>query len=310
MKIRPMLASATPESLSTLHYPVLASPKIDAIRCLILSAEDYEQQTGNECYTDAVPVTRKLKPIPNRYVREMLSQRDLIGLDGELAVGLPTGQDVMQRATSGLMSHDGQPDFHFHVFDNWTRGKTPFNRVYHHLQSLTLPPYISILPQKIILSAELLSEFEEECLTLKYEGAVTRLPDSPYKFNRSTPREQYLVKIKQYKTSEAKIVGFNPWYHNANPLEQDELGYAKRSSHQENKVAAEMLGSFQVEKDNILFSVGGGMTHQQRFLYWKMREELLADGYHVTYKHFANSGVKNKPRQPIFLNLRHPSDMS
>lgn len=52
--INPMLATAV-ENLDVLKYPVLVSPKLDGIRCLII---------------DGVAMSRSLKPIPNKHVQE------------------------------------------------------------------------------------------------------------------------------------------------------------------------------------------------------------------------------------------------
>ena len=51
---KPML-SATCKDSSQLVYPVLVTPKLDGIRCLV-------KDTG--------VVSRTLKPIPNKYIRK------------------------------------------------------------------------------------------------------------------------------------------------------------------------------------------------------------------------------------------------
>src|SRR5580658_4211357 len=93
--IRPMLA-ATLTDLSVIRYPVLATPKLDGIRCLVI---------------DGKAVSRTFKPIPNRYTRNYLEEcakkdQDFNWLDGELTVG-----DKFQDCSSGIMSHDGCPKF-------------------------------------------------------------------------------------------------------------------------------------------------------------------------------------------------------
>lgn len=307
MKIRPMLAAKTPDSLESLRYPVYASPKIDGIRCLILSAADYEAQTNKKSPRDYIAVSRTLKPIPNLHIQHCLDDPAFLGFDGELAVGPPNSPNLMQETMSGCTTRSGAPDFTYWVFDNWTRCKTPFSRIAAYYQTITPPSQVRFLPQVLVHDAEELAAYEQEMLADGYEGVIVRCPNSPYKFNRSTQREQYLTKIKRFATSEAEIVGFTPWYHNANDAELDERGYIKRSTHQANKVAAEMLGSFKVRENNMLFGVGGGMTIEQRIHFWRIRESLL--GQHLTYKHFAASGVKDNPRHTIFVSLRHEIDL-
>ncbi|KKL60017.1 hypothetical protein LCGC14_2209470, partial [marine sediment metagenome] len=60
MKIeRPMLAATVAyDDLEKVEWPVLCSPKIDGIRCLI--------------HPELGPVTRSFKPLPNEHVRERL----------------------------------------------------------------------------------------------------------------------------------------------------------------------------------------------------------------------------------------------
>src|SRR6187549_3347693 len=108
---KPMLSGKLTDP-HALAYPVLASPKLDGIRCLILNG---------------VPVSRNLKHIPNDAVRGMLT--GLPPMDGELVVGPVNGTDVFQRTSSGVMSKDGVPKFTFWVFDVITAQHTmPFNQ--------------------------------------------------------------------------------------------------------------------------------------------------------------------------------------
>src|SRR4051812_33650187 len=93
---KPLLASAV-ENLDDIKFPVIASPKLDGIRCLKI---------------DGKVVSRNFKPIPNRYIREALEYILPNGADGEIIVG-KTFQDV----SSGVMSHDGEPEFIYHMFD-------------------------------------------------------------------------------------------------------------------------------------------------------------------------------------------------
>ena len=67
--MKPLLAY-TVSDLAAVRFPVLASPKLDGVRCVI---------------RDGVAMTRTLKPIPNRHVRAMLAH--LPDLDGELIAG-------------------------------------------------------------------------------------------------------------------------------------------------------------------------------------------------------------------------------
>jgi len=54
------------------------------------------------------------------------------------------------------------------------------------------------------------------------------------------------------------------------------------------------------------FSIGTGLTALQRGVFWARQDDYL--GKTVKYKFFP-VGVKDKPRHPVFLGLRHPEDM-
>ena len=102
---RPLLAAkTTDEDLRRLTWPMLASPKIDGIRALVVGGK---------------LVSRTLKPIPNKYTQALFGRPELEGLDGELVVGQPWDRNLMQQTTSGVMSHGGEPPVWYHVFDKW-----------------------------------------------------------------------------------------------------------------------------------------------------------------------------------------------
>jgi DNA ligase-1 len=109
---RPMLAASTKsEDLSRLPFPMLASPKIDGVRALVV---------------DGVLVSRTLKPIPNKHVQALFGRAEYEGLDGELTVGPSNDHNVMQATMSGVMSEDGEPNVMWNVFDLWTAAPAPF----------------------------------------------------------------------------------------------------------------------------------------------------------------------------------------
>ena len=65
---KPMLASKC-ENPHLLPFPVLATPKLDGIRCLKLGGK---------------ALTRSFKPISNRFAREWIEANLPDGVDGEL----------------------------------------------------------------------------------------------------------------------------------------------------------------------------------------------------------------------------------
>ena len=132
---------------------------------------------------------------------------------------------------------------------------------------------------------------------------------SPYKFGRSTLKEGYLLKVKKWEDSEARIVGYENLQTNLNEAVIDERGYTKRSSAKEGKVDTESLGALFVKdlQTGVEFKVGSGFTQDERERMWADQDNLI--GKIITYKYFP-VGVKDKPRFPIFKGFRSLEDMA
>ena len=286
-----------------IKYPVLASPKIDGIRCRI---------------HNGVAMSRSWKPLPNRYIQQWFSRQHMLdGLDGELAVGNAWDKNLMQQTTSGIMSEDGEPEFTFWVFDFFTQPNLKFELRHLDLtngfadfekQNRQFLSRVKLLSHMLIRNDDELAIYEAEYLEKGYEGVMIRSLDGIYKEGRSTSREGILIKVKRFKDSEAEIVGFQEFMHNANELEQDAYGHAKRSSHQANKVPMNMLGAFLCRDvhSGQEVSIGTGFTHEQRRDYWNDRTVMI--GATVKYKFF-DHGIKEAPRHPVFLGFRDKRDM-
>ena len=298
--LRPMLAGKAPEDLERLRYPLLASAKLDGIRCLISNGQ---------------AVTRTLKPIPNHYIRSILSQPEFNGLDGEIIIGSASDPNCMQHTSSGVMSYDGEPDFAFYVFDKWNR-TVDFETIQWSLASQYSAPFLIAHPHVTIGNYKQLESFEEEVLEAGYEGLILRDPRGPYKFNRSTTREGWMLKLKRFDQNEAVIIGFEELFHNDNEPTLDERGYTKRATRQDFLSPGGMLGAFFCKMlhpetkqplEGSAFSVGSGFTTAQRAQYWKNREDLF--GRIITFKHFAKQGVLHAPRHPIFIGFRDERDL-
>lgn len=295
--MKPMLGVAAPKDLV---YPLYASVKIDGVRAVC---------------KDGKVLSRKLIPIPNKFIQETLGGGVLDGLDGELAVGPAWSQGLMQTTMSGVMTHEGQPDFNFHVFDYWTQPKKPYDKRLQDLRhGFTKElqqrfPRIQIIDQHIVYNDFELEVLEAMVLEQGYEGLMVRAPDAPYKYGRSTAKEGYLLKLKRFVDGEAVVIGFVEQLHNANELTQDELGHAKRSKRKEGMVPAGTLGALQVRDlvTNIEFELSGFKDAEAQYI-WDNRPDYI--GKFAAYKHFNQSGVKVKPRIAVFKGFRDARDMS
>lgn len=295
--MKPMLAAAT--TGENITYPVLVSPKLDGIRCLIV---------------DGKVVSRSLKPIPNEHVQRLYGHEIYNGLDGELIVGDATAKNAFNSTTSGIMSKDGNPDITFFVFDDFSNPTLPFKeRFVNAIERITKDDgkyhqYFAPVGHAIIEDFEKLDESENNVLRMGYEGLMIRDPMGEYKFGRSTLKQGWLLKLKRFEDSEAQIIGYQQLMHNTNEAKKNELGYQERSSKKEGKEPKPMIGAIKVKdlKTGVEFDIGTGFDRKQRRKLWRGREYLF--GKIVKYK-YQPTGVKEKPRFPVFLGFRSKDDM-
>jgi DNA ligase-1 len=297
--LKPMLAETLElddNSLSSVAYPVLASPKLDGIRCLKL---------------DGRALSRKFLDIPNEHIRKMISSAGVVnGCDGELMT-----KGSFNDVQSGIMSEDGIPNFQYYVFDYVSTSlKEPYSSRIKKLEALTLPDFcVKVLPKQINNKEELLA-YEKECLDSGHEGVMIRKPDGPYKCGRSTVKEAYLLKVKRFKDSEALVIGFEEMMHNENEAIEDELGHTKRSKCKANMVPANTLGKFLVREvgetpwrgREFAIGTGEGLTADLRKEIWGNRSKYL--GKLVVYKYQVH-GIKDLPRIPTWKGFRDPRDL-
>jgi DNA ligase-1 len=287
--MKPMLAYS-PKSLDELHFPLLASPKLDGVRALSI---------------DGSLMSRKLKVIPNAYLQHYLSHVEYHGWDGELVAGEPTGQGVFHRTTSAVMSEGGAPQVTFWVFDRWDLHQEAYiERIRHLPQELAMDPdgLVIVKPLKhvTIRNRNHLDRYEAVCLEQGYEGVMVRDPFGGYKFGRSGKTDKWLCKIKRFADAEAECIGVVEQMRNDNPQIINELGLNKRTSHKANKVAKGTLGTLVCRlPSGVEFEIGTGMDVATRDRLWS-NPPL---GKQIKFK-FQPTGIKDKPRFPVYLGIR------
>lgn len=314
---KPML-SATLDRKIPIKFPVLASPKLDGFRCLIV---------------DGVPLTRSLKhPIPNKVVEQQLS--GMPWFDGEILVGAPNAPGVLRKTQSGINSEDGSPDWTYYVFDTCdpTEANVPFQqrlkrieeRVIRARSRLAEPHRLVHLPHRYIYSSLELTHYEEDVVAAGYEGVMIRDPMGTYKWGRSTAREGGLIKIKRWEDAEAKIVGVYEELENRNEAVINALGKTERSSHKDNKVGKNTLGGYHCVtyrgpeegtwsfagsegREEVKFDLGAAAntTREERDQLWARRDSLI--GQLVTFKYQVRPGA-DAPQHPVFKDFRTASE--
>lgn len=275
---RPMLAKRL-KSLEDLAFPVLLTPKIDGIRCLVV---------------DGQALTRSFKPIPNVHIRECIERYVPEGADGELIV-----PGDFQSVQSAVMSEDGTPSFQYMVFDYAPCLTVPYSERASRLTSWA--SFVTPVYPVLVSTVDEFLAFESSCLTQGYEGVIGRVPSSVYECKRS----KLMFKFKRYTDAEAVVIGFEEQLQNCNEIEYNVFGYAKRPGGKEGKEGKNTLGSFLVRDvlTSVTFSVGTGLglTAALRQQIWDNQEQYL--GKTITYR-YQEVGTDMRPRFPVWLGFR------
>jgi DNA ligase 1 len=284
------------KSLARVQWPMLASPKLDGVRCHVI---------------ERIAVSRNLLPFRNATLQRMIGRLKLEGLDGELMVGDPLHPEAFRRC-GVTNSFDGDlSELMFYVFDDFTNPHKPFvdrlARVSARIAKARIP-YVQAVPHTVVRNVKELAKYEAQCLKQGYEGVMLRAPHGPYKYGRATFNEGYLIKVKQFEDSEAIILGCEELMHNANDKTLVKNGKAIRNHKLEGLVGMNRLGAYEVQdvKTGITFSVGSGFTDAERMDLWDGAN--LNIGKVIKYRYFP-TGSKDKPRFPTFLGFRDPADL-
>jgi DNA ligase-1 len=287
------------EDIERIPYPVYGTPKIDGIRCFIAEGQ---------------ATSRSGKPIRNAYISDRIANLPEYceGLDGELVTYTNGKMDAFNTVQSKVMTGVGKPDFKYLVFDHCITHAEAYNERVLRLLRLDLERnWIEKILPVSIMNVNQLEAYESDMLEQGFEGICLRKPFSTYKEGRSTWNEFYLAALTRWTRAECRIIGFEEQESNQNEAFINELGYSKRTTHQEGKVLTGTLGKFLVEdiETGEKFSVGGGqgVTAEFRQNVWDNKVFYL--GKIFTYKH-KSFGRKEAPRHPQFVGFRDKDDMS
>lgn len=296
---RPLLAATYTDELE-LSFPLLGSPKLDGQRVCILEGQ---------------AVSRSLKPIANRALREILSNPLLDGLDGEVLAGDPNSDRAFNNTIRKISAHNADPDgLIFYCFDSFDDPTLPFVQRLERTKAKVEIARAAGLPvdflhhEEITSTAQMLSMYRRN-LDKGLEGLMLRKADAQYRFGRSTPKSGELYKLKEFATAEAEIIGWEPLYRNHNEKVKNALGLSERSTAQAGKVADDLVGALQVRDllSGVEFRIGSGFTQEDRERMWEDRDSLV--GQVVVYKS-AQAGIVDLPRHPVWLGMRSREDMS
>jgi DNA ligase-1 len=288
----PILAAKKPV-FENIKFPVLATPKIDGIRCIKVNGQ---------------ALSRSFKPIPNHHIRNWIEANCPDGFDGEILCG-----DGFNDVQSMVMGREGTPNFTYLVFD--------------YVKDSLIKPYVDrindllayvprsnenlkYLNPEVANNLEELKEIMARHLAEGHEGTMIRDPGSPYKCGRASLKEGYLTAIKYFEDGEAEVIGFEELMHNENEQTKDAFGHSERSSKKENMVAGNTLGALLVRRaDGVEFKIGTGqgLTAALRKEIWDNKDKYLGKLAHYRSQ---PHGVKDKPRIPVWHGFRSKEDVS
>lgn len=289
-----------------LQFPYMLTPKIDGYRCVV---------------RNGVALTSSLKPFPNKYLQKVLGVPECEGFDGELVIGNPTDSSVF-RNSGALRKIEGEPDFGFFVFDDFSNphldAHARFEKMQRRIKALphgsTASMRVIAVPVKLVQDEAQLEAAESKLVAEGYEGVMLRQPNGPYKYGRSTVKENLLLKVKTFLDGEAVIIGFEEQMLNTNEKVTDANGRSKRSSAKAGKVGKGTLGNLLVRGINGKFKdvefevgTGEGLTHALRQHIWNTRERFM--GKVITYKS-QDVGGYDKPRIPVYKGFRDPAELT
>ncbi len=297
MELKPMKApSESVVDLASLRYPAFLSPKIDGMRALGKSSR---------------LLSSSLSAFPNDHLNRMMSDFGLHGIDGEIVVGEPYGQDVLRRTMSGITSQQGEPDFMLYAFDMWDSPAGFRDRqvaLQERIHNLThrARSRVRVVPQVLVELPGEAAQLEDTWLEMGFEGAMYRSPDGRYKFGRCTWREANVLKIKRFEDAEAVLVGLDEAMANGNGLAPS----GRRSTHRAGLLGKGELGMLHAMdlRTGAAIRVGPGrLTKTERVAIFRDPDRFMKRIF--TYKHFPH-GRHEAARHPTFKCWRDPIDLS
>lgn len=252
--------------------PHMIQPKLDGERCRAIFDENgYVRLLSSE--------ENEFISIP--HINLQLSSLELknIELDGELYVhGMPFEQihSIVSRKQN---LHEDSLHMEYHVFDLVLNADTEFRFLAKDqlFNQIKLPSVKNVRHFEAETLDDIMLYFDLFCKE-GFEGFVLRNRHGFYTRSRSTN----LMKFKPKK---------NDLYQIVDTVEEISI----------NGIPKGTLGAIACISDNTVFTVGSGLTADQRRELWKERESLVGKWCEVQYQHITTG--KRVPRFPVFVRI-------
>jgi DNA ligase-1 len=318
MKFKPILAPNEQPKLENINYPILASYKLDGIRCIV-----YKGQL----------LSRSLKPIQNKQLKKRLKpiadycEKYSLILDGEIYSPDLTFQEI----TRYVMTQDFEDkksvkkfgkileipeSLKFYCFDclkikaDGIENHTPFmTRLGYAIEIYTMFKTLMVfVKHERVDNLEEVRTLFEEALEGGYEGLILRYTEGYYKFGRCTIKEGNIFKVKPFRTFDAVIKEVTQGtVVNPNAEKKiNELGRSVTSKKKDDRILVNKVRDFVVDYNGHELKVtSSSLTHEERERLWNIRETLI--GKTIEYKGML-IGSKNTVRHPVFIRFREDKD--
>ena len=252
--------------------PYLVQSKLDGERCrAVIGLDNTVQLWSSEMNI--------ITGVP--HIEAALADLDLplgLELDGELyqhETEFSSLHSIISRSPENL--HPDHQLVEYHVFDIIEETMLQLERAVH-LSRLHLTPPIIKVQNHIVETIPEVLDLMINFTDLGYEGIIIRELSAPY-VRRRTDR---MMKFKPRKSDWYPVIDFKQ--------ECDQFGNPKQS-----------LGALVCQgSDGTSFSVGSGLTADQRRLWWLERFDLIGQVAEVKYQSINSSGA---PRFPVFVSL-------
>jgi DNA ligase-1 len=296
-----MLAPNEKTNLDEIKYPLLASIKLDGIRCVL--------KTGNI-------FSRSLKNIQCEQLRakfEALRQYAHLNnciLDGEIYSPDLTFQQITHFVMTQDLQGEAIPDdLNFYCFDrvqDENYNEYFIDRI-KRLETVRCPGIVHVAQTLVSSKEEVLALFDKAIAGGK-EGLILRDPMSRYKCGRGTIKEGLIYKVKPWVTYDSIVTGVDQAtaVNEGAEKKTNELGRSVTSKKIGDRHVIDQAANFFVLHNGQELKVSlSSMTHEERDETWANRDSLI--GKTIEYKGM-EVGMKDLPRHPVFIRYREDKD--
>jgi DNA ligase 1 len=297
---KPLKADNEKIELRKIPLPVIASFKMDGIRCLFYKGNIYTSSLKS--FQNANVLSRF------EHLRKLSEDRGIL-IDGELMAKSMEFNDLsgMIRSFSGEVP----ADLYFYAFDMVINDdfEEPFEQRIKHLDRMEEHKHLKVLPQIVCNTYEEIEELYEKAIAFgNCDGLMLRSVNGRYKLGRATNKQNIIWKMKPYITLDGKIIGIEQATVVDPKAEKtiNELGRSVTSKKLGDRILIEMACGFKIECEKGIEIVGlKGFNHEQRKEIWLNPNKYIGRFIEFTG---LEVGSKNLVRHPEFKRWRNDKE--